>query len=92
MSNGAEDPVVFDNGVAIYTDEGDTILQRYSEQYANGAARPEWNQLAPDVRMGLMAAAAESPRWRRTGDLDPYRIAEFEAEHGDIFNRDAADR
>lgn len=92
MSKSAEDPVVLDNGVAIYADEGNTILQRYSEQYANGAARPEWNQLTPDVQMGLMAAAAESPRWKTIGELDPYRIAEFEAEHGDIFDRGVADQ
>ena len=77
---------VFDNDVVMYDDEGYTILQRYAEQRsASPEETPDWDKLPQATRNGLMAMAAESPRWKSQGDLDDYRMEQFEDEHGDIF-------
>ena len=79
---------VFDNGVTIYEDSGDTILQRYAEfRHLPLSAVPTWDTLHPDAQQGLMAMAADSPQWDSEGNLDEYRVQQFEAIHGDIFQQ-----
>jgi hypothetical protein len=34
-----------------------------------------------------MAMAADSPQWDSEGNLDEYRVQQFEAIHGDIFQQ-----
>ena len=76
----------FDNGITIYEDSGDTILQRYAEfRRIPDSATPTWDSLDHDVQEGLMAMAAESPHWASEGGLDEYRVQQFEAIHGDTF-------
>jgi hypothetical protein len=78
---------IFDNGVAIYEDEGGTILQRYAEQKGHSTTGiPDWNSLSQETRLRLMYMAAESPRWQSQGHLDEYRMEEFEEGNGDIFD------
>ena len=78
---------MFDNGIVIYEEEIGIILQRYAEQRkAPLEDMPDEVQLSPSVRIGLMAMAAKSPKWKSQGELDDYRMEQFKEENGDIFD------
>ena len=76
---------VFENGTIIYDDSGEAILQRYAEQRGKPPSEvPIWDNLDHQVKTGLMAMAAESPHWGSEGDLDQYRIQQFEQQFPEL--------
>ena len=67
-----------DNGRTVYAEAGPSIIAAlWEHRRLPNETNPEWDQLDHQVRMDLLAMAAESHRWHEEGEMDDYRVQEF---------------